>query len=180
REHGLLDRVLLIYEEGARKLSSKGKFDVSVLRTSAEIVRDFIESYHEKLEEEFLFTRLLKANREVELVVTLKVQHEAGRKITTRIISLAEKAGSDRSELIAAMKSFTFMYRPHAAREDTILFPAFKEVVGKKEYQELGDQFEEREHKLFGKDGFEGVLAKVAGLEKQIGIYDLSFYTPKG
>lgn len=180
REHGLLDRVLLIYEEGARSLSAGKKFDVTVLRTSAEIVRDFIESYHEKLEEEFLFPLLRKANREVELVSTLEDQHKAGRRTTNRIIGLAGKAGNGHRELVVSMKAFIFMYRPHAAREDTILFPAFKEVVGKKVYQELGDQFEEREHKLFGKDGFEGVLAKVAGLEKQIGIYELSHYTPKG
>jgi hypothetical protein len=32
---------------------------------------------------------------------------------------------------------------------------------------------------MFGKAGFEGVLAEVAELEKKMGIYDLNIYTPK-
>ena len=46
------------------------------------------------------------------------------------------------------------MYRPHAAREDTVLFPAFRKLVPKKQYGELGEQFEDKEHELFGKAGF--------------------------
>jgi hypothetical protein len=56
------------------------------------------------------------------------------------------------------------MYRPHAAREDTMPFPAFREVVGGKGYRELGKGFDDREHKLFGKEGFESVIRDVAGV----------------
>jgi hypothetical protein len=48
-----------------------------------------------------------------------------------------------------------------------------------KEYEELGDAFEDKERQLFGKDGFEKIVAEVAGLEKRLGIYDLSRFTPK-
>src|SRR5918997_1743453 len=44
REHGVLDRVLLIYEAGMRKLAANEDFDHSVMIASAEIVRDFIEN----------------------------------------------------------------------------------------------------------------------------------------
>ena len=71
------------------------------------------------------------------------------------------------------------MYRPHAAREDTVLYPAFRSVITPKEFDALGDQFEDKEQKLFGKDGFEKIVAEVAGLEKQLGIYDLAQFTPK-
>ena len=58
------------------------------------------------------------------------------------------------------------MYRPHEAREDTIVFPTFKKIVTPKEYEVLGDRFEYREHELFGKEGFEGVLVEIAAIEK--------------
>ncbi len=71
------------------------------------------------------------------------------------------------------------MYRPHAAREDTVLFPAFHQVVSGKDYDALGDEFEKKEHQLFGEDGFEKMVDRVAGIEKTLGIYDLARFTPK-
>jgi hemerythrin-like domain-containing protein len=80
--------------------------------------------------------------------------------------------------LMAALRLFARMYRPHAAREDTVLFPALRSVVSAHEYDALGEEFEEKEHKLFGEDGFEKVVAEVAGLEKQLGLNDLASFTP--
>ncbi len=44
---------------------------------------------------------------------------------------------------------------------------------------ELGDIFEGKELKLFGKDGFEKTVAQVAEMEKRLGIYELAQFTPK-
>src|SRR2546430_6374197 len=41
REHGVLDRVLLIYEAAMRKLAAREDFDAATLTQSAEVVRDF-------------------------------------------------------------------------------------------------------------------------------------------
>ncbi|MGZ3797625.1 MAG: hemerythrin domain-containing protein [Pseudobdellovibrionaceae bacterium] len=182
REHGALNRILLIYEEGLRHLNSKSDFDTEVLKKSAKIIKSFIEDYHEKLEEEFVFPRLKKAAHLVDLVDTLEVQHKAGRKLTATIEQLSNQATlkneSDSSKLKTSMESFLIMYRPHESREDTVLFPAFHEMLDKKVYEKLGKQFEDREHKLFGKEGFEGVVKQIEGLEKEYGIYELSKFTP--
>ena len=42
----------------------------------------------------------------------------------------------------------------------------------------FGEQFEDKEHELFGKDGFEGVVAQVATLEDTLGVADLNQFTP--
>jgi len=42
----------------------------------------------------------------------------------------------------------------------------------------LGDQFEQKEQQLLGSGGFEGAVEQVAQLEKALGIYDLSQFTP--
>jgi len=70
------------------------------------------------------------------------------------------------------------MYEPHEAREDTVLFPALRRVIPPAEYRELGEQFEDKEHQLFGKDGFEKNVEAVAGLERILDIFDLSTFTP--
>jgi|GEM_PF-3416999 len=46
------------------------------------------------------------------------------------------------------------------------------------EYHSPGEEFENNEHKHFGHDGFETMVGKVADIEKQLGIYDLSQFTP--
>ena len=71
------------------------------------------------------------------------------------------------------------MYSPHEEREDTVLFPAYRTIVSAHEYDSLGEDFEEKEHKMFGEDGFEKYVEKVAELEKSLGIFDLSRFTPE-
>jgi hemerythrin-like domain-containing protein len=181
REHGVLDRVLLLYEAGMRKFSSNEDFDSGLLTQSAEIIRDFINNYHEKSEETHVFPRFRKAGKMTDLVDTLLRQHEAGRKVTERILKLAPSGrnnGDDRKQLIGSMQSFITMYRPHAAREDTDLFPKLKDVVSPHEYDAMAEDFEKEEHRLFGEDGFEKMAARVADLEQKMGIHDLNRFTP--
>lgn len=181
REHGVLDRVLLIYEEGNRRIRDGEEVAPEVFTHSAQLVRKFVEDYHEKLEEQFIFPAFQKANKQVELVSILKRQHEAGRAVTDAILRLAAPAPfrsqESRNRLVEASASFIRMYRPHSAREDTVLFPALREILTAKQIDELGEQFEEQEHKLFGEEGFEKTVAAVAEIEKQLGIYDLGKFT---
>jgi len=71
-----------------------------------------------------------------------------------------------------------WMYEPHAAREDTDLFPAFHALMGDRPYRELGEAFEDRERKVLGADGFEGAVKEVARIEEALGIHDLARFTP--
>lgn len=187
REHGVLNRILLIYDDHLRMLAAKQTFDGSILVNAADIIRHFVEEYHEKLEEEFLFPRFRKAGKLVSLVDTLLAQHKAGRLLTAQIRELAalptfkyvsDKGASDAEKLADALRAFLRMYRPHEAREDTVLFPAFRSIVSPHEYDALGDDFEKKEDELFGDEGFFKVVDQVAELEKKLGIYDLSQFTP--
>ncbi|HYL09581.1 MAG TPA: hemerythrin domain-containing protein [Candidatus Acidoferrales bacterium] len=183
REHGVLDRVLLIYEEVARRIAEKNMFDPKLVAKSAQVVRDFIENYHEKDEEEFLFPRFEKAGKLVDLVTVLREQHIAGRRVTDAIEGLATlsslKSEPGRRRLLQNIHTFLRMYRPHAAREDTVLFPAFRSVVSPQEYDAIGEEMEKKEQQLFAGDGFEKAIDQVAKIEKALGIYDLAKFTPR-
>jgi hemerythrin-like domain-containing protein len=183
REHGVLNRILLIYEEGLRRLRGKARFEPSTLGGAAKIVRTFVEDYHEKLEEDHLFPRFEKAGKLVDLVKVLREQHQVGRRLTDQITQLATPAaledGQGAEKLSLSLRQFIRMYRPHEAREDTVLFPALRGLMTEKEYHDLGEQFEEQEHKLFGEHGFDDIVGRVAEFEKTLGIYDLGQFTPK-
>ncbi|HSM88126.1 MAG TPA: hemerythrin domain-containing protein [Candidatus Limnocylindrales bacterium] len=177
REHGVLNRILLIYEEANRRIHAREKFDPGILSKSAGLIKKFIEDYHEKLEENHLFPRFEKAGKLVDLVKTLRAQHQAGRTVTDRI--LASVKSNDMQTASSALSAFVRMYRPHEAREDTVLFPALHSIVSRHEYDALGEEFEGIERKTFGGDGFDMAVDQVTDLERQLGIYDLAQFTPK-
>jgi hemerythrin-like domain-containing protein len=166
-----------------RRLEEGKNLPPRVLADSARIIRRFIEDYHEKLEENDLFPRFRKAGKLKDLVQVLFDQHRAGRVLTDAVLQSATPAGladaASRRKLGQGLHQFLRMYRPHAAREDTVLFPAVHALVSAKEYDALGEKFEDKEKELFGQDGFEKIVKEVTDLEKALGIYDLAQFTSK-
>jgi hemerythrin-like domain-containing protein len=182
REHGVLRRVLLVHAEILRGLQGGKEVNPQALVRTGKLIRAFVEDYHEKQEEEFLFPRFEKAGKLVPLVKILRAQHQAGRAVTDRIVALATPAGvkdgTSRKDLASRLESFSRMYEAHAAREDTVLFPALHQIVSHHEYDALGEQFERREKEIFHGDGFERAVDEVDQIEKLVGIEDLARFTP--
>ena len=182
KEHGVLNRCLLIYEEGLRRLREKEEVSPNVFNHTALLIRKFVEEYHEKNEEKYIFPVFVKHGKLVDLVQTLKLQHQAGRKVTAHILELSSpsqfKAEANRTALAASIQSFIRMYRPHESREDTILFPALRTLLTAKQVETLGDRMEEDEQKVLGHEGFEKSVTQVESIEKALGIYDLKQFTP--
>jgi hypothetical protein len=123
REHGVLDRVLLIYEAGLRKFSEGETFDPAVISGSAQIVRQFIERYHERNEELHLFPRFRAAGQMLDLVNVLYQQHQAGRRLTDAILGLSplsSQPGDDRHNLVQAMQAFIWSRLGNRPQYDTL------------------------------------------------------------
>jgi len=183
REHGVLRRALFVYTTAAARLrSGKGKVPPDALMRTAQLFRSFGEDYHERmLEEQYVFPALAGAKGPVgPLPDVLKFQHERGRAIND-YVTVVTRAGSISSgnarPLADALDGLVLMYRQHAAIEDTVVFPAWKEVVSAKEYDELTDRFEDLEHQMFGKDGFNDAVARIAAIEESLGIANLAAVT---
>jgi len=181
REHGMLNRVMLIYEEIIKRME-RGEVPEKNLAQAVAIIREFVENYHEKMEEDYLFPLFEKQKKKVTLVKTLRTQHTKGREITKKLQDLID-AGSlnnekQRKEAITLLKKFIAMYRPHEAREDTELFPLVRSLMTEEEFEQMGEKFDDLEHTLFGEHGFENILHKVETIEKELGIYKLEQFTP--
>jgi len=85
-DHGLLKRILLIYRECGRRLTTGDQLDPAALFHSAQMVHDYIEGFHEGIEEGYIFPRLQRAGKLTDTVRTLLTQHDRGRKLTIAII----------------------------------------------------------------------------------------------
>src|SRR5262245_51769360 len=77
REHGVLRRVLLVYGEAGHRLAGGDAAPLPVVASAAALVRRFVEGYHEKLEEDFVFPTLEKAGKRADLTKVLREQHAA-------------------------------------------------------------------------------------------------------
>jgi hemerythrin-like domain-containing protein len=162
------------------KLRAGAKIDPKPIRQAAQLFRDFGENYHERmLEQAYVFPSLRKAESPTApLVSVLVAQHDRGRDITDYIRTVAHKnAIGDPEALARAFDTFTVMYENHAAREDTIIFPAWREALSEKQLREMGETFEDIEHRQFGKDGFDNALKQVAAVEEALGSADLAQFT---
>jgi hemerythrin-like domain-containing protein len=184
REHGVIRRAILVYRNAAAKLRAGTAVDPEALRKTATLFRAFGQDYHErKLEEAFIFPALKKAGGPAaDYVDVLLAQHQKGRDITDYLTSVVSKGaiGSDDAEPLAnALDSFELMYAHHAAREDTVVFPAWKETMSARQLREMGDKFEDIEKQQFGTDGFEDAVKQIAAIEQALGLSDIAQFTPR-
>jgi hemerythrin-like domain-containing protein len=184
REHGVIRRALLVYFETVPKLrQNPASVDPAALRQTAQLFRTFGEDYHERmLEEEHIFPLIRKQGSELKRYADiLTEQHNRGREITDYVLAVTSgpKISVAHAEPLAKVfDSFVLMYQNHAAREDTIVFPAWKKNFTNKQLDEIADQFEDIEHKMFGKDGFEDAEKKISSIETELGFSDLAQFTP--
>ncbi|NUJ81406.1 hemerythrin domain-containing protein [Methylocystis sp. FS] len=184
REHGVIRRAILVYRNMAAKLrANPASLDPELLRRTATMFRAFGEDYHERqLEETHIFPLVKKTHGQaVGYVDILVAQHQRGREITDYVLTLTSKGaiGTGDAELLArALDGVEMMYAHHAAREDTVIFPAWKNVLSAHQLEEMGELFEEIEHKQFGKDGFDDAVAQIARIEEALGIADIAQFTP--
>lgn len=182
REHGVLRRALLVYTAAATKLRANASaVPPDALQKTARLFRAFGEEYHEKmLEERFIFPAVGKAGGAAgALPDVLVVQHGRGREITDYVLAVTNgaKIGGNALELAKALEAFVLMYGHHAAREDTVIFPAWKQTLTEEQLGAMGEKFEEIEHEQFGEDGFDDAVQQISDIEGGLGLADISQFT---
>ena len=181
REHGILRRALLVYSECAsRLLAGSAGVDPGALNRTARLFKSFGEQYHEsRLEEGFIFPALRSLGSSMaNYADVLTAQHARGREITAYILdATAPGRVADAMTLAGALDGFVRMYRHHAAREDTIVFPAWKQALSGRQLDEMGENFEEIEKRQFGGDGFEQAAKQMADIEVALRLDALASFT---
>ena len=183
REHGVLRRALLVYIETVPRLrAAPGNLPLEPITRTAKLFRSFGEDYHErKLEETYIFPVVKRAGGAAAAYVdVLKAQHDRGREVTDYILTIAGKGSigtSDAEPLARAFETFVLMYQNHTAREDTVVFPAWKDALSERQLHEMGDKFEDIEHRSFGKDGFDDAVKQIGEIEQALGLGDIAQFT---
>ncbi len=181
REHGVIRRMIVVYREAAGRFRTQpSTVPLDALQRAAKLFRSFGEDYHERqLEEAHIFPMLKRAGGPASTVVdTLIAQHNRGREITdfVTVVTGGPMTPARADSVAGTLEAFARMYEEHAALEDTLVFPAWKQTMSAKQLDEIGDLFEDIEHKAFGKDGFDDAVRQVAAIERAFG-FDLAQFT---
>lgn len=128
QEHGVLIRILLIYRELIRRFEADGELPAQHLNAAALVVHEFIEGFHEALEEGWVFPRRHRAGQLTETVSTLLTPHAHGRVLTQFILDAATPTGvsgtnakanrsaNTRTQLVEAMRAFDLQPQPSSPR----------------------------------------------------------------
>jgi hemerythrin-like domain-containing protein len=183
REHGVIRRVLLVYTACAERLrQDSSTVSPDALHRAAKLFRSFGEDYHERmLEEAYILPAVKQAGGPAAAYADiLSEQHRRGREITDYILAITARrrlTGIKVEPIAQAMESLVLMYRNHAAREDTIVFPAWKQTMSTDQLDEMGDKFEDIEQDQFGEDGFENAVTQIGDIESALGLDDLAQFT---
>lgn len=178
-EHGVLKRILLAYRAAGDQLAAGQTPPAQAIYDAAQLISSYVESFHEGLEEGYVFPRVRAQHADV--VTTLLVQHDRGRHLTASILLAA---GGDlgsptaRDALRGDMAAFVRMYEPHEAWEDTVIYPALRRASTQRTLDLLAERFADLENKQFGDHALTQMVDRVSGIEEQLGIADLASFTP--
>lgn len=174
-EHSLLDRILLIYEYIITQNTINNKTK-KIIYKLAYIIHEFIELFHEKNEEKYIFPFFRTTPSERRLVDTLIKQHKLSRKKTSLLLRLTRKdflTENEENIILSTLQSFVHMYRAHEAFEDTEIFRNLRKVLSFEEYEKIQETLEKLESKTLG---YSRYLRQISRIEKTLGINDLRYY----
>lgn len=178
-EHGVLKRLLLVYQAASYQLSVGLTPPAKAISDTADLIGGCIEGFHEGIEEAYVFPRI-RSTHPV-LVHTLLVQHNRGRHLTAAISSVSSQnlaQAGPRASLQRYLNLFLAMYAPHEAWEDTIAFPALRAVTPPETLNRLADRIAELQAAQYGDNGYAQILDSVATIERQLDISDIAAFTP--
>ena len=130
-EHRLIERMILLMAEEARRIRSTGKVNADFVLSAVDFIRTYADRCHHGKEEEILFRDLklkpLSAEHRA-LLEELEAEHKLGRKIVRQLTVTRELfLKGDRAsapELARLMEQLAGFYPRHIEKEDHSFFEA--------------------------------------------------------
>ncbi|MCB4791571.1 MAG: hemerythrin domain-containing protein [Elusimicrobia bacterium] len=169
QQHAAVTRVVVIYNDILSRLENKETPPLDAYREATHISRDFMQNFHEKMEEKYIFSRFRKPSREYDIVQVLIRQHRAGHKIVNGMLALSKQQNPDPDKLADSIRSFIQIYSPHKDAEDEFILPAFHLALSTENYKETWEELKKEKLKKFD-DNFKELGNSVEKIEKSLEI----------
>lgn len=177
KNHGLLNRMILIYEELIRRLKNNIRIGNKIVYYTAYIIKNYVENYH-KTNKIYIYPLLRTNNIEIEIIDELANLHKINKQLINHILKISENDFiSDKNELIFYMQQYIKISRYHTSREDTVIFPKFINLLDNETMIDYSWLFDEKQNEYLGLNGFNNYLNIIVSIEKYLNIHDLKEIT---
>ncbi|MGA9141127.1 MAG: hemerythrin domain-containing protein [Methanocella sp.] len=182
REHAIMERLMIVLESEVARIIEGEEVDLFPINHAAITIKTFGADHHMVDEEQFVFPKLRESGTMDKLVDTLEIQHDKGRELISRIIDLTRAGHIDDiaqiNELAGLCMSFVIMYRPHAAWEETVAFPALYEIATENYIDNINMRMHDEERTLMSDPGLRRLMDNLRKIEEAAGTSDLGCFTP--
>jgi hemerythrin-like domain-containing protein len=171
-EHQEIRKVVEVMSRLARDIEAGQEFNLSLLGDIVQFMRIFGERCHHVKEEKALFSLLeakgVPANGCPIGVLTSEHRHSHALLNQLEMASASYRYGDVNARLVLLdlLKSLTELYQHHIWKEEYLLFPMAKKVLGATDYETLSAQFGAIESSI-GVDVHHGMEALVGVMEQQ-------------
>jgi hemerythrin-like domain-containing protein len=173
---------MFVFESMIARIADGENPDLKPINQAALILKELIAEHHMVDEERLIFPKIEASGRYADLLKTLRLQHDRGRAIIDRIIDMTQKGSIENigsmNEMVNLCLSFAIMYRPHAAVEETVVFPALYDFASNDEILNIEAIMRGEEKGLMENERFRRVLDSLAEIEAQAGTADIRRFTP--
>jgi hemerythrin-like domain-containing protein len=177
QEHGILRRILLVYEEFLGQLEHAEEHpSFSALIDTTTLLQGYVQGYHEVIEETYVFPIVEKIPSMQSLVSTLRKQHVLARQMSTDVIVSARMV--DLKRLTTTLDALILLYQAHTAWEDTDLTIAYRSILSREGSNHLIETFNRVELDLFGPGAEADVLVQITEIERAFDIHGPAEFEP--
>lgn len=149
-EHEVILAVLEALEKDANALRTKGTWSRDAWLRYPDFLRNFADRCHHGKEEDVLFPRLVALGIPDQggPIGVMKQQHGEGRELVTRLANAID-TGATAGAVTAAL-AFVGLLRDHIAKENGVLFPIGKQVLGAADVELVAQGFARAEREIMG------------------------------
>ena len=160
-EHEVILAVLGAMDRRAREIEEGQPVESRFWLRAAEFMENYGDRCHHAKEEDLLFPALLDCGMPDRggPVGVMKHEHVEGRALEERLRLGA--TNNEREELLRAAHGLSYLLHEHIHKENEVLFPMARRMLGADQVQDLLDGFSSLEERVMG-DGSHGRYVEIA------------------
>jgi len=131
REHEMIERVLRLLEESARRLNAHGALPEGLPAWTVDFLRRFADGCHHDKEEQVLFPMLEERGipRVGGPIGVMLREHEMGRDCVHRMAQALPSEDNNPAAFASAAGEYVALLRQHILKENQVLFPLAEAVL---------------------------------------------------
>jgi hemerythrin-like domain-containing protein len=172
-EHRIIEQVIAAMDKQAMRLQGGVPVRAGFFLDTADFIRNYADSYHNRQEEELLFPAMGDAglSNQTGPIAILLAEHAQARMYARAMERAARKINGDpsaaREDVFLNVQGYSVLLRQHIRRENDFFYPLAGRLIPPDQQKKLNAEFNRFDHAEFGPVLREKYRALVVAIEKE-------------